>query len=317
MTDKKDNPIDEVAARWAARCDRAPLSAQERQELEDWLSRDIRHRGAFARTQALMHSLDQAQAVTPAHIAALAGDEVDRSFSINRRRFLWATAASGAVIGIGAWGLLAGDKVYATALGEVRRIPLSDGTVVTLNTLSELRVGYSSRFRMLQLRDGEAFFEIAPTDARECVLQVDGVSLRSTGAKLAVYRSSRQTEVLVRSGQVHLSTSGGAMLELPANTAGYVIDGVATSAALSNEEIDRRLAWRYGNIVFESQTLLQAVEEYKRYSTQPIIIDDARIADRRIVGLFAANDPAGFAQAIGDALQLTVTTAEDGIHISQ
>ena len=49
--------IDEAAAGWVARVDRAPLTADEEHSLRSWLDADPRHRGAYARAMALfVHS---------------------------------------------------------------------------------------------------------------------------------------------------------------------------------------------------------------------------------------------------------------------
>ena len=48
------NEIDARAAEWVARQDAGPLTREEADALDAWLSADSRHLGAYARMQAIM-----------------------------------------------------------------------------------------------------------------------------------------------------------------------------------------------------------------------------------------------------------------------
>jgi transmembrane sensor len=49
-----NHEIDNAAADWTVRMDLAGLSAEERAQLEAWLSTDVRHLGAYAKAQAIL-----------------------------------------------------------------------------------------------------------------------------------------------------------------------------------------------------------------------------------------------------------------------
>ncbi len=59
-----------------------------------------------------------------------------------------------------------------------------------------------------------------------------------------------------------------------------------------------QLAWREGKIAFHGERLDEAAASFARYSELRIVIDDPALARQPVTGLFAANNPAGFARAV-------------------
>ena len=69
-----------------------------------------------------------------------------------------------------------GAPQYETAVGERSTFTLSDGSIVTLNTNSELTVHYSDTRREARLARGEANFEVAKNRAKPFVVRAgDGL----------------------------------------------------------------------------------------------------------------------------------------------
>jgi transmembrane sensor len=78
-----------------------------------------------------------------------------------------------------------------------------------------------------------------------------------------------------------------------------------TTVAMSESKLERNLAWQYGRIALDNQTLQDAADEFARYSDVHIVPDPA-VATRTVTGLFASNDPIGFAKAAATVLKLNV-----------
>ncbi|MBD3838553.1 DUF4880 domain-containing protein, partial [Brevundimonas sp.] len=119
------NPIDAEAAAWAVKLDR-PLPDRERSALEAWLAQDRRHRGALARAQAAY-----CVAAAPAQ-AAEPGATTGRP----ARRWVLAGAA-GLAASLTAGGVFVSAlqrQRLSTRLGEIRRVPLEDGSLAAINT---------------------------------------------------------------------------------------------------------------------------------------------------------------------------------------
>src|SRR3546814_16359917 len=64
---------------------------------------------------------------------------------------------------------------------------------------------------------------------------------------------------------------------------------------------------------FSGATLEQAAPQFARYSELRITIDDPLVAHKRLVGLYSATDPQGFAHAVALSLGLRAERAHDGL----
>lgn len=291
--------IDDDAAIWVARRDRTPLTASEEAELETWMAGDDRRPGALLRAQALYIAAGAQSSAAPAPRPAP---------PISRRRALtW----GGSVIAAGVAGLaftLQAPRAQATQRGEIRLIPLADGSTMTLNTDSAARIRYRDDRRLVELLRGEAFFSAALDADRPFVVEVAGRRLTTPGGAFRVSRlPDLPVEVTVQNGQLSLSTGAPRPVVVGANTRTALGDGSPAVHRVSAREVERDLAWREGKIAFQGETLAQAAQAFARYGEPTLTIADPELAREPITGLFAANDPAGFSRAIAAALGATTT----------
>ena len=73
------------------------------------------------------------------------------------------------------------DRIHATEAGQTRRINLTDGSVVQLNSDSRIRLTYGDVKREIQLLRGEARFSVAPDAARPFDVYASAQSFQSMG----------------------------------------------------------------------------------------------------------------------------------------
>lgn len=305
--------IDDAAAEWAARADRGALDPHEAQALETWLAQDPRHLGAFARASAVLSHFDKARALGPDFPA-----ETLEPRPISRRAALPAIAAGLAVTAGAAtitYSLI--YRRYSTKRGEMRRVALPDGSTVTLNTASEVVVDFTGERRSVRLAKGEALFDVTG-GARPFVVEAGGLRLQATKASFNVrQREGRQVEVLVCTGSVDLADGNARVTRLPQTTLAFARPAAPASIrAVDGDDVSRKLAWREGMIAFHGETLGEAAQEFARYADQRIVIDDPEVARRTVVGLFVANDPAGFARAVATSFGLEAQPTPDGVRLT-
>jgi transmembrane sensor len=307
--------IDAAAAAWAARVDRAPLTAEETQALEAWAAADPRRQGALARAQAISVHFDRAQALG-------AGFEPHRhpvARGQSRRQLLafGGVGIAAAVAGVVGYGGLSLRGRLTTRKGDIRRTSLSDGSAVTLNTATTLRTAIDDRRRRVELLRGEALFDVARDTARPFVVVAGLVSVRAVGTSFTVRRRDDDAvEVVVREGVVEVTRPGQTAVRLAADHTVLVpVDGPAQPAQLPAGHAERAMAWRQGLLDLDGLTLAEAAEEYARYTDRRIHIDDPAIAGLKVTGLFSISDPDGFARAAALSLGLTVTPAPDGVRL--
>jgi transmembrane sensor len=318
--------IDDAAAAWVARSDAGSLSEQDRVALEAWLALDPRHAGAYARARAVFAWSGRTGASPIQQRPAPDAQHESRPKQHLRPHRRWPGAAVAALVllatAIGSFAylrLLPQDR-FVTAQGEVRRLSLDDGSTLTLNTASRVHVYWSDAERRVRLLEGEALFDVASDPKRPFIVESAATAVRAVGTSFTVRRfEADRIEIVVREGVVavdSLDLPGLPSVKLVANTRALDQPGLAPRVEpFDQDQLTKHLSWRDGMIAFDGDTLAEAAREFARYSATPLRVDDAEVAQLRVVGLFASNDPAGFARAAALSLGLETEIDEDGIRL--
>jgi transmembrane sensor len=313
--------IDEYAARWAVRLASEALSVEEQQQLERWLHADPRHRGALVRARAHWADLDRLAAL---HRPAGAPQAPTANWPrFSRRQWIGAAAAAATALGSGLTWLAQRSRPqrYVSGLGEVRRIPLADGSTVLLNTSSELVVNIDEQQRHLALIRGEALFEVAPDKARPFVVLTEAMAVRAVGTAFDVRLEANGLDVTVTEGTVELRHSSASGAQPQAQRLSIneraVVDrtrGVEVRS-IAAAEAERQLAWRDGLLSFNNETLAAAAAEINRYNRRQVVIDGAELAAMPIVGRFRTTDIDDFARAAAAALNAQLVVDEGHLRL--
>lgn len=309
------NDIEADAARWVMRLDRDGRSAVEA-DLQTWLAEDTRRAGALLQAEAAWSTLDRARLV----------DRPQRRPSLRpwrsppRRMFLGGLAATAAALVAGVLLVNQPDQ-YVTAVGEVRRLPLDDGSAASLNTASRLEVDFGDRLRRVRLDRGEAWFQVARDPSRPFRVDVGRVRVQAIGTAFSVRRVNDGVEVRVTEGvvKVWVDGSSGRTVELPAGAVSFVSDrgDSASAPVIAPSEIDRELAWRTGRIDLSGETLAEAVAEFNRYNARALVLEDSGLAGERLYGVFRLDDPESFAASVALSLEASVTSDPATIRIGR
>lgn len=313
--------IDQAASQWTARLDRGPLTTSENETFQAWLRDDPRARGALLRAQSMALMSESAQALgedfDPADF------EADKPRMSRRRALTWgggaAAAASLAALGFS----LPAGAVTSTKRGEIRLVPLQDGSTVLLNTDSKIRVHYDDQAREVALLRGEAYFSVARDDRRPFVVEVSGRRLRTAQGGFRVRKlDAAPIDILVNQGRVDVGASRPLALEANTRLAltDTVFDGrptVLSPQPVAPEAVTRDLAWREGRLAFEGETLKEAAAAFARYSDTRIRVRDEALEREPVTGLFAANDPVGFSRAIARVFDARLERDGDDVILSR
>ena len=298
--------IDRIATDWVARMDRATLSASEADELKQWLAGDRRRRGAFMRAKAIWLRSEPARALGPQYdpkdfepAEAVSPPPPPRVEP--RTRFMrWSGAlAASLIVAVMLTITLQTPTAYATAKGEMRTVPLGDGTTVTLNTDTRIKIYDDEGQRRIRVMRGEVLIEGAGASVPTLV-DVDDKHLQASSATFVVRKlKGHPTLILVKGGRVVLAEAAH-----------------STTIPLT-PNLERELAWREGKIALQGETLAEAAAAYARYSDTPIVIADADLAKMQITGLFAVNNPLGFSRAVAEVFDAKVRQEDGRIVISR
>jgi transmembrane sensor len=239
-----------------------------------------------------------------------------------------ALSAASLLIGLAVFLVSSPGTTYDTRVGEQRSVTLPDGSTVDLNSRSRIQVRYSDGNRGVELLEGQALFDVAKDPARPFIVTSGNTRVRAVGTQFDVYRKSRGTVVTVLEGRVAVQNDSAgadarntrARMPAPAATrsveAGsseFVLDagGQVVVTAVSIRETDHpnvtgAVAWRQRQLVFDSASLAEVAEEFNRYNTRQLVIQDRDLDSFLISGVFSSTDPALLIRFLRDRPEVQV-----------
>lgn len=341
MSARKDSEIlDETAkieaeaAAWAGLTDRG-LTAHQEEEFAQWLNADPRHATAytsFSEAWTAFDALADFQEAEPAvSVPARSG-----------RKWTWGLAAAAAVaIGLTFWVVrrepLSFAETVQTEVGGLQTLDLPDGSVVQLNTATEVEVAYTPLERRIRLRHGEAHFTVAKNPNRPFLVTAGQLTVRAVGTAFNIRIDPTKVEILVTDGKVRVGevatdtnvtmparssleksgpneptflTMGERFILTTPRTVSSVVPAPSV-VHVASPDIDRALAWQSKRLIFTESTLAEAVAEFNRYNKHQLVIVDPRLADQLFGGTFEPGGYEVFVRLLEKSFGVTAETQGD------
>ena len=227
------------------------------------------------------------------------------------------------------------NNVYVTTIGNHSTHTLQDGSVLWLNSNSQVEVNYTNAKRIITLVKGEAHFNVEHDANRPFEVYAGRRIVKAIGTAFSVYRSNDKLEVMVSQGRVELAIVEPAMEQHEEASSFKVINQDKTktstnlkaygkmtviaslqkgqSVSLSSTantlhtpvvehavgELARKLSWLEGTLVFAGESLDEVVAEVSRHTSVVIEVADPNLRKLRIGGQFKA----GETEALFDVLE--------------
>jgi transmembrane sensor len=243
---------------------------------------------------------------------------------LRRRRLTFAAVATLLLaIGVGAYLALAPNgEVYATPIGGLASVPLADGSQVTLNTDSQIRIALTDTERRVELGHGEAFFEVSKDAARPFVVRAGNKRVIAVGTKFSVRRDGDDIEIVVTEGKVRVEdraaghgsrADGSADVFLMPGSIARVDEAGVLVQRKTLPEAEEQLSWRTGVLMFRDQSLGEAAAEFNRYNVRKIVIRDPTIASLKIEGNFRATSVEAFVRLLESGFPVRAEVHADQI----
>jgi len=339
--------IEKTAAAWLARRDRGNWGAADQAQLDAWLQASTAHRVAFIRLDAAWKQalrLNTFTAGTPTDTTVdAAGQRPSQYFGRSqiqltpdpassavdrqpvalqpptRSSSRWPAALAACLVVAAAvvlvWRVIMPRESYSTTIGGLASVPMQDGSKVTLNTNTEIRVAMTETERRVSLEQGEAFFQVAKDASRPFVVSAGDQRVIAVGTQFSVRRDGNDVRVIVTEGRVRVERGSGTSRLPPAElNAGSVARTGGAGVLVQHKpvaEAEEYLSWRNGFLVFRETSLAQAVSEFNRYSTRQIIIDDESLAGMRIGGSFRSDNVDAFLRLLREGFDIDVEAQGD------
>jgi transmembrane sensor len=224
--------------------------------------------------------------------------------------------------------LMRTNGLYSTSVGEQQSVLLADGSVVELNTNSQIQVNYTEQYRDIQLVRGEAHFTVTENETHPFRVYASNKRIEAIGTAFDVRLRGSEVRVAVSEGKVALvlhdqafadptSSNNAPVVELlgtlDAGEAGIIADGTDPDADSDSSlqrielaNVDLMLAWRSGLLAFSGESLETVVSEISRYTTVNIEISDPAVRAIRIGGQVPVGDTEAMLAALEENFGLRV-----------
>lgn len=291
MTVPSDIPANQEALREQAAAWHVRLGSDQAEEadwlaFEEWLAASPDHQAAYEEVESVWMALDDLPPdarTTPAGAAVdappTAAPNVVR-LTPRPRPSAWIgrLAASLAVaVGAGflAWNVTPHTETYSTDRGEREVVALSDGSRITLNGGSRIKVRMSRSERHVEMAEAEAAFDVAKDPSRPFVIEAGDRQIRVVGTEFNVLRRSGEVKVTVRRGVVEVRP--GKQPKAPPLARLTAGQGLAHQEGRSGDAVgaadpEAAFAWTQGRLIFRNERLQDVASVLNRYVETPVTV---------------------------------------------
>jgi len=234
-----------------------------------------------------------------------------------RRQFFWIAAG---LVGLLAAGWLFRDpiqfKSYSTGFGQTYKLVLGDGSRVTLNSNSLLRVPRFGRRRREVFLRGEASFSVEHTkDHRRFIVHAnDALEVDVLGTEFNIFARARETKVALIEGKIRLHYwNGGRLKNLTMKPGDLVIRNSQGQTSLTKTEHPQNiLAWKSHRYILENTPLREVCHLFEDNFGVKVIIPDSALAMRTISGSFTALNAGELLRTLTDDSGILYDKSADG-----
>jgi transmembrane sensor len=198
------------------------------------------------------------------------------------------------------------SRTYITAVGARQEVKLADNSSITLNTGTRMTVVYSPHSRDVSLEYGEASFEVTHDADRPFNVRAGKRGFQVLGTRFNVrVLTPDNVELTVSEGEVKVLYAPPRWPDTPAKRRDNLTYGETTLTALETalvepgyqsvrplvaSEVEARLAWQKGMLIFDGAALEDVLAEVDRYTTAKFVLSDSTLRNVRIAGSFRTGD---------------------------
>lgn len=216
------------------------------------------------------------------------------------------------------------EQVAATAVGEMKKVTLSDGSTVHVDARSKIKIKYTRETRIVHVYEGGAVFDVERDAKRPFIVRTYLADITAVGTRFGVTADSGVTAT-VSEGTVKITRHGigsDAEVLVAAGQEFRVPIGSAplASAPVTRVDAERRLQWATGYLRIEDWTVAEIAAEFNRRNRTQIIVDSPSLGARVVkFASFKVSDPQVYAEYVAahPGVRMTVDEASHVIRLSE
>lgn len=312
-----------TAGDWLARMSRPDVDARDQDDFMAWLEADPDHLDQYEAAKADSLSLEPLR-------AAFAGDLARLTSRPGRSRRAagrpgWPVMAGGlaalaiaVVAAVLIWpASQMRGQLYQSPRTQVLDVILADGSRVTLDADSAIRVALADDVRRVGLERGAAYFEVAHEDDLPFQVTVADHRVIVTGTRFVTALTHRGGEVSLLEGRVSVGARdaadpdalAGAVQLLPGQRLRLTPEGPGRPEQV---DLETTTAWRMRRLVFRDVPLTEVVSAAGRYADRPLVVADRRLAHTRVTAVLPLSGQGTLIERMDRLLPISVEDTSDG-----
>ena len=308
-----------TAEAWLARMARPDAGAHDQAALTAWLSADPDHLRQYEQSKADQAALEPLRGVFADDLAMLRRSPRP---SMTRRAWL-APGLAAAAVAITAAIVLPSmlkdqGRLYEAASGRITDIALEDGSRMTLDAGSAVRVALRDDARRATLERGAAYFEVAHNAARPFQVAVGDRRVIVTGTKFVTALTEDGAEVSLLQGRVAVgsrdATAKDALADALILSPGERADFTPGKPSIrrTTADVDTATAWRKRRLVFQDAPLSVVLAAVARYSDHPLLLADPALGRMRVTMVLPLEGEDAIEDRLTALLPIRMTPGPDG-----
>ncbi|MFN3488032.1 MAG: FecR family protein [Emticicia sp.] len=208
---------------------------------------------------------------------------------------------------------------YQTAFGEIEKIELADGSQITLNANSSLKVprfGFGNTIREVLLT-GEANFSVKHTidNKRFIVKTHKNFEIEVLGTEFNVNARQKDTKVVLNKGKIQLSYKDGKVAKKITMKPGDLVI-IDQKGHLNLKEVPQPQifsAWKEQRFVFDETSLQEVATMIEENFGLTIGFREDFLAKRTISGTFHAENADELLQVIAELLEINYNRQNNNV----
>jgi len=283
----------EQAAHWKTLLTSGEANASDQAAFQAWLDESYEHKKAYQSVEQFWRKFDHLDSVSAKKtlLKTQSTQKIATGLKASLTIFL---------VALTSWGILQSSigeyylAEYRTVAGETKEVILDDGSRITLNTGTAVDIHYQDNQRLIKLRQGEIYVQVAKQKNRPFIVETTHGTAQALGTQYTVKKLGNSTSVGVIESNVKVCTHQGYFDQ-------NIVDCINLNAGMGVHEIkwgmkpiainiDSVAGWKSGYLSFESEPLINVLNELKRYTPEKIYYDADTVNDLWVSGVIPITD---------------------------
>ena len=306
-----------TAEDWLARLGHQGTDARRQAAFLAWLESDPDHLSQYERAKAEQAALEDLRGTFAMDLARLRRSE--RRVA-SPRRFVLAGGLAAAAIAAVAVVLIPPPKarLYESAPGQIMDVVLDDGSRVTLDAGSAIRVALASDVRRVTLERGAAYFDVAHDADHPFQVAVGDRRVIVTGTRFVTALTGDGAQISLLQGRIVLGMRDaaqqtaleGALALTPGERALFHPGQPGIEKA--RVDVEAMTAWRQRRLIFRDASLSDVVAAAARYSERPLVVADPELARVKVTAVLPLEGEGTLVARMGALLPIQMQQTADG-----